>query len=192
MKKFLRIFLTLTLITVLGLSSTINSFAMSSTEGGTWTVTDWESSGSLSLESLPCKVIYLPYSKVAELHNADLNNSTAKKVLISYWKVKLTESIAKDILAEFGVNLVPYVSFGWLCYDLAQAAIADQLANRINDAYNSGCGMSCTLYNAQGTLFWRFRNWDGYNMPEKIEFRVIPGYSIGDVTVGEFDLSTDY
>ncbi len=192
MKKFLRTFLTLMLVTLMGLFSTFSSFAMSSRSGGTWTVNNWVSSESLSLESLPCKIVYLPYSKVAKLHNADLANNNLSKYLKEYGSQALTTSIAKKIGARLGADLTPLVGYGFICYDLANMLYEDQMANKINNAYNSREGLVCTLYNAQGTLYWRFKNWNSYSMPTRINFTTISGYATGDISVGTYDFSEDY
>ncbi len=195
MKHISKILLAFTLVVALGFSSSITSFAASSTKGGTWRVTDFKTSESLSFTDIPVKITYIPYSMVKAFHNADLPTDGLKEYLEEYGSQALTTVVAKEILKKFGVDLTPLVGGAFVLYDIYAAIIEDSFNTGINAAYKASKGMVYTVYQAMGggPLFFRCTNWaDGKTMPENVNFKTISGYAVGKVTVEEYDFDISW
>lgn len=189
MKKFLKVFLSLMLVVALSSSSTITSFAASSSKGGTWRITDMVSSEPLSYEDIPIKVTYLPFSAVKSLYETDLKTDNTSDLLGQYGTQFITTSMAKKVLKKYAIDLSALVGYSFVLYDLYQAAITDSFNEGINTAYNASKGMKMTVYEVSGgDKFFRCTKWSGKSMPEKIYFTNISGYAIGEVAIGEHDL----
>lgn len=181
----------LVLIFMMVLSISLPASAATSSSGGTWEISTYSTNESII--DFPIKVVYLPKSQVEALEDLLVETNGAKEFLFDAGVQTLTTSIANTIKTKFAVNIHPLVKWGWTCYQLAELMIQDRFNSEFLDTKNrssTGAIKYTTYRTIDGVDVSEFDVWDGYNMPDIIDFRYTNGWAYGHTTIGVYKMPT--